>query len=103
MYARLAVLIVFGGRKSWVIPSSKWARLMGKGIKGARAVSADIHADVLDDLKDQLLVVFLKRLKAMGHSLEFPVTEIDDTGYDLLSFSIDPVTRNFHFQLSRKS
>ena len=76
---------------------------MGKGINLARSAGAGIHADVLDDLKDQLLVVFLKRLKAMGHSLDFPVTEIDDTGKDLLSFSVDPVTRNFHFELSRKS
>lgn len=76
---------------------------MGKGIDMARAAGATIHADVLDDLKDQLMVVFLKRLKAMGHSLDFPVAEIDDTGRDLVSFQVDPVTRNFHFELSKKS
>ncbi len=76
---------------------------MGKGIDTARAAGAGIHADVLDDLKDQLLIVFLKQLKALGHSLYFPVTEIDDTGRDLLSFSVDPGTRNFHFELSKKS
>lgn len=76
---------------------------MGKGIKAARAAGATIHADVLDDLKDQLMIVFLKRLQAAGQSLDFPVAEIDDTGRDLLSFSVDPVTRNFHFELSRKS
>lgn len=76
---------------------------MGKGIKAARMAGAGIHADVLDDLKEQLLVVFLKRLKILGHSLDFPVAEIDDTGQDLVSFSVDPVTRNFHFELSKKA
>jgi hypothetical protein len=76
---------------------------MGKGINIARAAGAGIHADVLDDLKDQLLVVFLKRLKAYGHTLDFPVAEIDDTGKDLVSFSVDPITRDFHFELGRKS
>lgn len=76
---------------------------MGKGIDLARAAGAGIHADVLDDMKDQLLVVFLKRLKKYGHTLDFPVAEIDDTGKDLVSFSVDPVTRNFHFELGRKS
>jgi hypothetical protein len=76
---------------------------MGKGIDLARAAGAGIHADVLDDLKDQLIVVFLKRLKALGHSLDFPVAEIDDTGKDLVSFRVDPVTRDFHFELGRKS
>jgi hypothetical protein len=76
---------------------------MGKGIDLARAAGAGIHADVLDDLKDQLIVVFLKRLKAYGHSLDFPLAEIDDTGKDVVSFSIDPVTREFHFELGKKS
>ena len=81
---------------------------MGKGIDMARGLDLEtggtgLHADVLDDLKDQLLVVFLKRLKALGHSLDFPVAEIDDTARDMVSFQVDPVTRNFHFELSRKS
>ena len=76
---------------------------MGKGIDNARLAGAGIHADVLDDLKDELLVVFLKRLKALGHSLEFPVQEIDDTKHDVVSFRIDPVTRTFHFEVSKKS
>lgn len=76
---------------------------MGKGIDAARAAGAGIHADVLEDLKDQLLVVFLKRLQGLGHSLSFPVAEIDDTGQDIVSFRVDPVTRDFHFVLGRKS
>lgn len=76
---------------------------MGKGIDLARTAGSGLHADVLDDLKDQLLVVFLKRLQALKQPLDFPAAEIDDTGRDLLSFSVDPVTRNFHFELSKKS
>lgn len=81
---------------------------MGKGIDIARGLDLEtggtgLHAAVLDDLKDQLIVVFLKRVKALGHSLDFPVAEVDDTGKDLVSFSIDPIMRNFHFELSKKS
>lgn len=79
---------------------------MGKGIDLARP-TAPIHAAALDDLKDQLLIVFLKRLRALGHPLDFPLSEIDDTGGDLLAFSIrdDPQRgqRVFHFDLRRKS
>lgn len=74
---------------------------MGKGIDVARAAGAGIHADVLDDFKDQLLVVFLKRLKAAGQPLHFPVSEVDDTGHDLVSFRV--VNGVFHFELSKKS
>lgn len=76
---------------------------MGKGIDLARAAGAGIHADVLDDFKDQLLVVFLKRLKALGQPLDFPLAEVDDTGRDIVSFRIDPATRAFHFEVSKKS
>jgi hypothetical protein len=74
---------------------------MGQGIDMARAAGAGIHAAVMDNFKDQLLIVFLKRLQAAGQSLEFPVQEIDDTQRDLLSFSVrDGV---FQFKLSQKS
>lgn len=76
---------------------------MGKGIQLAREAGADIHAEVLDDLKDQLLIVFLKQLKALGHPLTFPLTEVDDTGHDQVSFSVDPMTQAFTFVLSKKS
>lgn len=76
---------------------------MGKGINLARDAGSGLHADVLDDLKDQLLIVFLKRLRTLGHTLRFPVTEIDDTGHDMVAFSVDPATREFTFKLSKKS
>jgi hypothetical protein len=79
---------------------------MGKGIELARGLDletggAGIHAELLDDFKDQLLVVFLKRLQALGQKLDFPVAEVDDTGQDMVSFRI--VDRVFHFELSKKS
>lgn len=58
------------------------------------------HAALLDDFKDQLLIVFLKRL---GGKVTIPVAEADDTGNDLFAFRVDPDTREFHFELRRKS
>jgi len=71
---------------------------MGKGLDLARADN-QLHADLLEDLKDQLLIVFVKRL---GGHVRIPVAEIDNTGMDLLSFSVDK-NKVFHFMLSRKS
>ena len=71
---------------------------MGKGIDAARTDSP-IHASVLDDLKDQLLIVFLKRL---GGTVSIPVSEVDDTGHDMLAFRIDE-NRVFHFETRKKS
>jgi hypothetical protein len=79
---------------------------MGNGIDLARGLDLEsggtgIHADVLDNFKDQLLIVFLKRLKALGHSLEFPVSEVDDTGQDMVALKVEG--RNFVFELRKKS
>jgi hypothetical protein len=59
------------------------------------------HARVLGLFKEQLLIVFLKRLRAKGDDLRFPVSEVDNTGQDLLSFSV--VDGVFHFELRKKS
>jgi len=82
-----------------------WAenRASGKGIDLARAAGAGIHADVLENFKDQFIVVMLKRLKQHGDSLIFPLAEVDDTGSDLVSFNVDQYSKDFHFSLSRKS
>ena len=64
----------------------------------ARAAGATIHADVIDALKDQLLIVFLNR---MGGKLSVPVAEIDATGGYTMSFNMaDGV---FNFTIGRKS
>lgn len=66
---------------------------MGKGIDLARP-DAPEHAEVLDDFKDQLLIVLVKRL---GGIVSIPVAEADDTGQDTLVFNItgDPPRFNF--------
>lgn len=71
---------------------------MVKGTSLARELGADAHADVIDAFKEQLLIVFLKRL---GGKVSIPVSEVDDTGQDNLAFSVrDGV---FHFETRKKS
>lgn len=72
---------------------------IGSGIDIA-AQAAPEHAAAIRDMLEQLLIVFLKRL---GGKLDIPVAEIDATGQDLFSFSVDPKTRVFHFEVEKKS
>lgn len=72
---------------------------MGKGIDLARP-DAPLHAAVLDDFKDQLLVVLLKRLAVDG-KVNIPLAEMDDTGSDLVAFSINDGV--FNFEVRKKS
>lgn len=58
---------------------------MGKGTDAARPV-APLHAALIDDLKDQLLLVFLRRL---GGMLSIPAAELDDTGGLVLALSVN--------------
>lgn len=70
---------------------------MGKGIDAARP-DAPEHAAAMDDLKDQLLIVFLKRL---GGTVDIPLAEVDDTGQDILGFSFKDGI--FHFETRKKT
>ena len=72
---------------------------MGKGIDLARGSSPE-HAALIDDLKDQLLIVFLNRL---GGNVEIPVHEIDGTGQFMLSLSLDYKDKKVTFKTSKKS
>ena len=74
--------------------------LMGKGTDAARAMHPDnaLHAAVLDDFKDELLIVFLRRL---GGKVSIPVVEVDATDGMLLSFNV--VNGVFNFSLSSKA
>ena len=69
---------------------------MGQGIDAARDQAPE-HAAVLDNLKDQLLLVFLKRL---GGKVSIPVSEIDDTGGEVGAFSV--VNGVFNFEVRKK-
>lgn len=69
---------------------------MGKGIDAARDQSP-LHAQVLDDLKDQLLIAFVRRL---GNQVSIPISEVDETGKFCLTFGIKD--DNLNFQLIEK-
>lgn len=71
---------------------------MGTGTDAARAAGAGLHADVIDNFKDQLLIVLLKRL---GGKVSIPVSEVDDTGMDIVSMSVE--NRTFNFEVGKKS
>ena len=70
---------------------------MGKGTDAARAAGAGIHADVIDDFKDQLLIAFLRRL---GNKVSIPVSEVDETGRFICSFNVE--NEIFNFTLTEK-
>lgn len=69
---------------------------MGKGIELARA-DAPLHAAVLDDFKDQLLLALIRRL---GSKVSMPATEVDEMGGYLLAMSV--VEGVFNFELVKK-
>lgn len=70
---------------------------MGKGTDLARMAGAGIHADVIDDFKDQLLIAFLRRL---GSRVTIPVQEVDETGRFICSFNLE--NGAFNFELTEK-
>ena len=72
---------------------------MGKGIDLAR-LNAPEHANLIDELRDQLLIAFLRRL---GGSVEMPVSEVDETGEFCLAFSLDIERKVFAFSLTEKN
>lgn len=69
---------------------------MGKGRDLARP-DAPLHAAVLDDFMDQLMIAFVHRL---GGKVSIPVKEVDETGRFVLSFNI--VDGVFNFTLTEK-
>jgi hypothetical protein len=79
---------------------------MGKGRDMARVADlqsggSGLHADVLDDFRDQLMIVFLKRLVDKDGRFSVSVAEVDGTGGTLVSFSINDGA--FNFVVSKKS
>ena len=68
---------------------------MGKGIDLAKSLGP--HAQVIDDMKDQLLIALVRRL---GGNVAMPVEEINDTGGLLMSMVLEGHT--FRFVLEKK-
>lgn len=79
---------------------------MGKGIDAARGDSP-IHAAVMDEFKDQLIIAMVRQLTNDGaEPWRIPAVEIDDTGRFLLAFKLEDAggpNPIFHFELRRKS
>ncbi len=71
---------------------------MGKGIDLARQESP-IHAAILDDFKDQLLIALVAKL---GGDVVIPVADVDQTGGSVMLMSVDPEARTFHFRIEKK-
>ena len=71
---------------------------MSRGIDLARA-GAPEHATAIEEMLPQLLIALVKRA---GGKLVIPVAEVDDTGGNLLMFSVDPVMRTFNFEVRKK-
>lgn len=71
-----------------------------KGTDLARAAGPEheAHADAIEAMLQQLLIALVKRA---GGKLSVPVSEIDNTGGEMLAFRVDE-NRVFHFQIERK-
>lgn len=70
-----------------------------KTYKELQSHAGPIHRQVIEMLKDQLLIAFLKRL---GGEIKMPVSEVDATGGFNLALSLDPSTAIFTFKAERK-
>ena len=68
---------------------------MGRGVDLA-ALNSPENAAMIADLKEQLLIAFLKRL---GGKVDMPVAEVDATNTHDLAFSLDLERKVFHFEL----
>lgn len=74
---------------------------MGRGTDMAALLNPE-HARLIDELKEQLLIVFLKR---MGGKVSIPVAEVNDTGRDLFALAVTADKEHghvFHFEIQPK-
>jgi hypothetical protein len=70
---------------------------MGRDIDLARVLGdSPAHVDLMETLKEELLIVLLKRL---GGAVVIPCPEMDNTADDNLAMRMDPETREFHFSV----
>lgn len=65
---------------------------MGTGIDAAKAAGGGIHAEILDNFKDQLLLTLLRRL---GPDVVIPVSEVDESGGYIVLMSVTHKQFNF--------
>lgn len=70
-----------------------------KGTDVARAAGAPEHADAIEAMLQQLLIVLVKR---EGGSINVHVDDIDGTDNDVLGMQLLPDGKTFHFAVSNK-
>ncbi len=75
---------------------------MGTGTDAARAAGGGAHADAIDNMKDQLLIVLLNRLKNETGEVLVPVAELDGTGDFVVSFQVLVDGSQLRFVVGRK-
>lgn len=73
---------------------------MIKGTDVARAAGEPAHADMIEAMLQQLLIVLVKR---NGGSINVHVDDIDGTGNDILNMQLLPDQKTFHFAVSKKA
>lgn len=77
---------------------------MGQGLDLARAADPGApHHDLLENMRDQLIIALLKKLMDKDGNVAIPVEDVDNTGDSLVMFWVDQVTRTFHFEVRKKS
>lgn len=74
---------------------------MGENKKRAMSIHdlSEPHQQMIEAMKSQLLIAFLKRL---GGRVVMPVSEVDATGDSNFAFSLDVEARTFVFEIQKK-
>lgn len=76
---------------------------MGSGIDLGNPSLNREQRKILEDLRDQLLIVFLNRLKDKDGKVRIPVKEIDGTGAYMVDMQLAGDRQSFEFFVSKKS
>ena len=71
---------------------------MGTGIEAARQECPEM-ADLLDNMKDQLIIALINRL---GGKISVSVNEIKGTGEFILSMAVDVDNKQIKFEVDKK-
>lgn len=74
---------------------------MGQGLEVCRA-DAPAHVEFIDEIKDQLLIVLMKRCAGISGTLTIPADEFSDVSQDLLEFHTTE-DGALHFVVKKKS
>lgn len=62
-----------------------------------------VGTDALDLFKDQLMIAMIKRLADAEGKFVMPVSEIDETGANVVAIVGDPQARTFTFRIMKKN